>query len=51
MDDVEIVVVKNVRYRRPDAERLGLVAPVGEAGATKPKTGASAKPKGPTTTK
>ncbi len=51
MSDVEMIVVKNVRYRRPDAERLGLVASVEKASSTKPATSTSAKPKKATSTK
>ena len=51
MYDVEIVVVKNVRYRRPDAEALGLVAPVDADATTKPEDESASKPKDPTTTK
>lgn len=51
MDIPEMIVVKNVRYRKPDAERLGLVASVEKAGSTKPAAGASAKPKKATSTK
>jgi hypothetical protein len=51
MSDVEMIVVKNVRYRRPDAERLGLVASVGRQSSTKPKAATAAKPKKVATTK
>jgi len=51
MADVEMIVVKNVRYRKPDAERLGLVASVEKASSTKPKAAATTKPKRAATTK
>ena len=51
MSDVEMIVVKNVRYRKPDAERLGLVASVGGQSSTKPKAAATTKPKRAATTK
>lgn len=51
MEHVEMVVINAVRYRKPDAERLGLVVPTVKAGSTKPKTGAVTKPKRATSTK